>query len=308
VRRSGHRSMPVWLRRPIAFTGRMAVTEQRLAQAGLHTVCEEARCPNRGECHARGAATFLILGNICSRQCGFCSVRHGMPAAPDAGEPDRLCDAALGMKLGHIVVTSVTRDDLPDGGAAIFAQTVRLLKMRIPEAAVELLIPDFCGNEAALATVMKSGPDVLGHNIETVARLYPAVRPHASYRRSLELLAKAAGMDDNVVTKSGLMVGLGESAGEVEETLGDLREVGCRSVTIGQYLRPSARQVPITQFVHPSLFGKYEAIGRAMGFTSVVAGPYVRSSYRAGEAMVGNKIGSALRPREVVARRISDGP
>ncbi len=275
--------MPSWLKRPIAFSGRKAFVEDQLTHAGLHTVCSAAKCPNRGECHARGAATFLILGEVCTRHCGFCGVKHGAPSGVDPDEPLRLCEAAFRMGLRHVVVTSVTRDDLPDGGASVFARTVGLLRNRIPNGAVELLIPDFSGNEEALETVLKSKPDVLGHNIEAVPRLYPAVRQGASYKRSLEILAKSAARDQTIIIKSGLMVGLGERIGEVEDTMGDLRDAGCSVLTIGQYLRPSAGQVPVVDFIRPEVFEQFKERARAMGFSKVFAGPYVRSSYRAEE-------------------------
>ena len=283
MQRETVRRMPAWLKRPIAFTGRKAFVEERLALAGLHTVCVEAKCPNRGECHAKGAATFLILGDVCTRHCRFCNVHHGAPKAIDPEEPLRLSEAAFQMGLRHVVVTSVTRDDLPDGGAVVFARTVHLLRRRIPKVTVELLVPDFSGNQAALETVIKSGPDIFSHNMETVPRLYTSVRPGASYERSLELLAKAAKCKGPFKTKSGLMAGLGESAREMEDAMADLRKAGCSIVTIGQYLQPSAGQVPVVEFINPQLFKRFEETGRAMGFYKVLAGPYVRSSYRAFE-------------------------
>jgi lipoic acid synthetase len=275
--------MPAWLKRPIAFSGRKAFVEDQVSRAGLHTVCSAAKCPNRSECHARGAATFLILGEVCTRKCGFCGVKHGAPSAVDPDEPLRLCEAAVRMGLRHVVVTSVTRDDVPDGGASIFARTVGLLRDGIPNVSVELLIPDFNGNEQSLESVLKSGPDVLSHNIETVPRLYSSVRPGASYERSCEILSKSAGRDQSMKIKSGLMVGLGERIEEVEDTMGDLRAAGCSIITIGQYLQPSAGQVPVVDFIHPDVFERFKERGLAMGFSKVFAGPYVRSSYRAEE-------------------------
>jgi lipoyl synthase len=287
LRWKGGRHFPEWLKRPVAFSGRKAFVEESLSRAGLHTVCSAAKCPNRGECHARGAATFLIMGEICTRHCGFCNVDHGAPGEVDPGEPLRLSEAAFRMGLRHVVVTSVTRDDMPDGGASMFARTVRALRRRIPGVIVELLVPDFNGNEAALVTVLESGPDILCHNMETVPRLYPAVRPGASYKRSIELLAKTARRGESFMTKSGIMVGLGETVREVEDTMSDLKNAGCAMLTIGQYLRPSGRQIPVVDFIHPSRFQRFEETGRAMGFFKVFAGPFVRSSYRAGE-MAGN--------------------
>jgi lipoyl synthase len=284
--RTGGPRMPAWLKRPIAFSGRKAFVEDQLSQAGLHTVCAAAKCPNRGECHARGTATFLILGEICTRHCGFCGVKHGVPTPIDPGEPERLCDAAFRMGLRHVVVTSVTRDDAPDGGASVFARTVGMLRDRIPGVTVELLIPDFNGNEAALEIVIKSMPDVLGHNIETVPRLYPMVRPGASYQRSLQILAQTANRQCPSHIKTGIMVGLGEGIGEVEDTMRDLKAAGCSILTIGQYLRPSADQAPVAEFITPEIFKRLKESGRDMGFEKVIAGPYVRSSYRA-EELVG---------------------
>ena len=275
--------MPPWLKRPIAFTGRKAFVEESVSRAGLHTVCREAKCPNRAQCHARGTATFLILGDVCTRHCRFCNVKSGVPKAVDPEESLRLCDAALGMGLHHVVVTSVTRDDLPDGGAEMFADTVHALRKRMAKVTIELLVPDFRGDEKALATVIESGPDIFSHNIETVPRLYEHVRPQASYERSLYLLAKAANRHRAPLIKSGLMVGLGERAGEVENTMIDLKKSGCSLLTIGQYLQPSTGQTPVVEFITPDMFRWYEGRGKELGFFNVVAGPYVRSSYKANE-------------------------
>ena len=282
--------LPAWLKRPIAFSGRKTFVETCLAHAGLHTVCSAAKCPNRGECFARGTATFLILGEVCTRHCRFCNVQHGTPSAIDPGEAMRLCDTAFSMGLRYVVVTSVTRDDVSDGGASLFARTVELLRKRIPDISVELLVPDFNGNNDALETVLRSRPDIIGHNIETVSRLYAAVRPGASYERSLKILAKTANHEAPILTKSGIMVGLGETREEVEAAMKDLRSAGCSILTIGQYLRPSARQLPVVEFVHPRLFKRFEEIGLAMGFTKVYAAPYVRSSYRAEEMVDAKKL------------------
>jgi lipoyl synthase len=285
--------MPPWLKRPIAFTGRMAFVEESISRAGLHTVCREAKCPNRAQCHARGTATFLILGDVCTRHCRFCNVKRGVPKAVDPEESLRLCDAAVGMGLHHVVVTSVTRDDLPDGGAEMFAGTVHALRKRLAKVTIELLVPDFRGDEKALATVIESGPDIFSHNIETVPRLYEHVRPQASYERSLNLLAKAANRHRAPLIKSGLMVGLGERAGEVENTMIDLKKAGCSLLTIGQYLRPSTGQTPVVEFITPDMFQWYEGKGRELGFFNVVAGPYIRSSYKADE-MVEEKNDDAI--------------
>jgi lipoyl synthase len=275
--------MPPWLKRPVAFSGRKTSVEERLSRAGLHTVCVEAKCPNRAECHARGTATFLILGDVCTRHCRFCGVRHGSPGPIDKGEATRLCDAVAGMELRHVVVTSVTRDDLPDGGASEFARATLALRERIPKITIELLIPDFNGDAAALETVIESGPDIVGHNIETVPRLYERVRPQASYERSIGILASAANSHAALRVKSGFMVGLGETVAEVEKVMRDLADAGCSMLTIGQYLRPSSAQLPIAQFIHPDMFKRFERTGMALGFETVLAAPYVRSSYKAFE-------------------------
>lgn len=277
--------MPSWLKRPVAYTGQKTFVETELARIGLTTVCAEAKCPNRGECYARGTATFLIMGDTCSRGCGFCGVRRGAPRLLDDSEPSRVCDMVKRLGLRHVVITSVTRDDLPDGGAGHFARTVNMLRRRLPGCTVEILVPDFRGNEQSLVTVFKSRPDVFNHNIETVARLYPAVRPEASYQRSLGILSRAAQWRPEMITKSGIMVGLGETFAEVLAVLADVRRAGCSIVTIGQYLQPSSKQAPVYEFIEPDVFRRYEAVGRSMGFTRIIAGPYVRSSYRAREAM-----------------------
>jgi len=276
---------PAWLKRPVAFTGKKIMLSRRLSDARLNTVCDEAKCPNKAECWARGSATFLILGASCTRGCGFCNVGHGTPEPLDDSEPGRLCAMVVDLQLKHVVITSVTRDDLPDGGAAHFARTVRLLRSMAPHCTVEILVPDFNGNEESLQIVVSSRPDVFNHNIETVARLYPAVRPKASYGRSLRILAEAARHKGTMLVKSGLMVGLSETTEEVEATLKDLREAGCDVVTIGQYLQPSKRHIPVHAFISPDMFKHFEIVGQTMGFTQVISGPYVRSSYRAGEVL-----------------------
>jgi len=273
---------PPWLKRGMAFPGRHGEVSGLLSSRRLNTVCAEAKCPNRGECFGRGSAAFLILGPVCTRNCAFCGVESGQPAPVDAGEGERLAEAASLLGLRHAVITSVTRDDLPDGGAAAFADAINRLREKIPQATVEALIPDFQGSAGALATVLDSEPDVLNHNMETVPRLYPTIRPQATYARSLELLKRAAG-DGRAIVKSGIMVGLGETAGEVKELLRDLRTAGCSSVTIGQYLRPSRRQAPVEEFITPEQFSAYEKTAIDLGFAHAFCGPYVRSSYRAGE-------------------------
>lgn len=272
---------PAWLKKKLPPPGYYNAVCDCISQQGLHTVCAEARCPNRAECWSAGTATFLIMGNVCTRNCGFCGVGHGTPGTLDANEPEKVSNAAKTMALRHIVITSVTRDDLPLGGAEHFAETVARCKTALPQASVEALIPDFDGSSVAVDLVLAAAPDILNHNLETVPRLYPQARPRADYGRSLDLLAHAAG--NNVVTKSGIMVGLGETEKEVFNLLNDLQKAGCRIVTIGQYLRPSALQLPVVEFVPPEQFALYEQRGKDLGFLSTFAGPFVRSSYKAGE-------------------------
>ena len=274
---------PPWLRRPIPRPGQKARVESILGREALHTVCREARCPNRGECHGRGEATFLLLGPDCTRACAFCAVSHTRPGPPDPAEPERVASAAAEMGLGFVVLTMVSRDDLPDGGAAQVAGAVHAVRARLPEAGVEVLISDLGGDAAALATVLEAAPQVLNHNLETVPRLYGRVRPQADYARSLEVLARAGRHQPGVVTKSGLMLGLGEERGEVLEVLADLREAGCRALTLGQYLAPSRQHYPVARYVTPDEFDDYAQAARNMGFAAVASAPLVRSSYRAGE-------------------------
>lgn len=269
---------PKWLTLPAQDEAVLDVMEDLLARHGLHTVCESAECPNMGECFANKTCTFMILGDVCSRDCRFCAVAGGRPLPPDPGEPERVARAARDLALQHVVVTSVTRDDLDDGGAGQFAATIRALR-RIPHVTVEVLVPDFGGADTPLRTVVDALPDVLGHNVETVPRLYPHVRPGAVYRRSLELLERASA--GGTLAKSGLMLGLGETLQEVTEVLADLRSVQCEAVTLGQYLRPSPSCLPVVDFVAPQTFAALERKAHAMGFSSVSAGPLVRSSYRA---------------------------
>lgn len=249
----------------------------------LHTVCQEAHCPNIGECWGAGTATFMILGDICTRSCAYCAVTTGRPQGVDVLEPVRLARTVKVMGPGYVVITSVNRDDLPDGGASIFAGCIEAIRRVKPECKVEVLIPDFMGDWDALATVVRAKPVVLNHNIETVRRVFRRVRPKGRYQRSLDLLAKVKEMDPSMVTKSGMMVGLGETRAEILETMADLRAVGCQILTIGQYLRPtpSARHVPVERFYPPEEFQELAAAGRAMGFRHVEAGPLVRSSYHA---------------------------
>jgi lipoic acid synthetase len=247
----------------------------------LHTVCQEARCPNIGECWEERTATFMILGDVCTRRCGFCAVSHGRPEWQDWGEPDRVGRTVAEMELAHVVVTSVNRDDLADGGAEIFARTISAIRAASPGCRVEVLIPDFQGSASALDTVLRARPAVLNHNIETVRRLYREVRPGSRYERSLELFRRARAHPTEPVTKSGMMLGLGETADEVRATMADLHGAGVQLLTIGQYLRPSPAHLPVARYVPPGEFEAFAADGRALGFRHVEAGPLVRSSYHA---------------------------
>ena len=249
----------------------------------LHTVCEEANCPNIGECWHHGTATFMILGSTCTRSCGYCNVVHGAPHAPDAHEPVNVANAIQAMALAHVVITSVDRDDLPDGGASHFVRTILETRARIPECRIEVLIPDFKGDARALHAVLDARPDVLNHNIETVARLYRTARPGGRYDRALQLLDRSRTYAPGIPTKSGLMVGLGEEISEVATTLRDLRSVGCQIVTIGQYLRPSLANLPMSRYYAPAEFAELKAVALEMGFGHVESGPLVRSSYHAHE-------------------------
>jgi len=275
---------PDWLKRRLP-TGETFNEVRELIEAGkLHTVCQEAKCPNIWECYSHRTATFLILGERCTRNCRFCSVAPGLPEPLDPDEPGRVAEAVERMGLKYAVVTSVTRDDLPDGGAAHFAATIREIRRRVPGAEIEVLIPDFQGDRAALETVLQARPDVLNHNIETVPRLYSRVRPQADYRRSLELLRRAGESAPLIPTKSGLMLGIGERPEEIRQTLQDLREVGCRILTLGQYLQPSPAHLPVETYVAPEDFDNWRKAALDLGFSEVASAPFVRSSYHAKEA------------------------
>jgi lipoyl synthase len=275
--------LPAWLKRPVIVGGKKSGVEAAIGQGRLHTVCAEAKCPNRGECFSSGTATFLILGDVCTRTCGFCAIGKGTPLSVDKEEPGRVARAVGAMRLRHAVITSVTRDDLPDGGAGHFAETVALVHERNPGVTVEVLVPDFSGDPALLETVLESRPDVLNHNVETVPRLYRTVRPRAVYERSIALLRAAAAGRNPAGVKSGLMVGLGEFPDEVLAVLRDLHEAGCSIVTIGQYLQPGPGQLPVEAFIEPAQFEAYAKAGREIGLKQIFAGPFVRSSYHAAE-------------------------
>jgi len=271
--------LPPWFKVRLSQGPDYREIRQTMDRLGLHTICEEARCPNVWECWNNRTATFLILGDICTRRCHYCAVTTGRPLELDREEPLRVAEAVQALGLRHAVITSVNRDELPDGGAAIFAETIRHIRRLIPTCSVEVLIPDFEGNENALGVVVAERPDILNHNIETVARLFPSIRPQGKYARSIELLdrAKRAGAR----TKSGLIVGMGETTEEIREVMRDLRAAHCDILTIGQYLQPSKDHLPVARFYHPDEFAALKAEGMAMGFSHVESGPLVRSSYHA---------------------------
>ncbi len=279
--------LPEWARKGPTHFESLNRLKADLRRLNLHTVCESAKCPNIHECFHRGAATFMILGNVCTRGCGFCSVPKGSPEKQDMrldpAEPENVARMAAEMKLRYVVITSVNRDDLADGGSAHFAETVRLVRAALPEARVEVLTPDFCGNHEAVARVLDAAPHVFNHNMETAPRLYKKVRPQADYRQSLEVLRFAKGYRPETLTKSGFMVGLGERAGEVERLLRDLHEHATEIATIGQYLQPTRRNLPVVEFIPPEKFAEWRDYGLALGFKMVFSGPLVRSSYMADE-------------------------
>jgi len=272
---------PEWLKTSVKNISQIQETRKIVSELSLHTVCDSAECPNIGECFGNKTATFMILGNICTRQCRFCAVSKGKAEVVDPDEPRRIGEACKAMGLKHVVVTSVTRDDLLDGGAGHFAQTVFEIRRRSPESTVELLIPDLLGNWEALQTITEAKPDILNHNMETAPALYSAIRPEAIYDRSLELLERAKKQDPDIYTKSGIMVGLGETEEQVIGVMDDLRQNGCDILTIGQYLRPSEDHISIKEYVHPEQFERYKIIAIGKGFRYVASGPFVRSSYNA---------------------------
>ena len=272
---------PHWLKKRLPTGPEYERVKELVCKDRLHTVCQEAKCPNMWECFSQQTATFLIMGSRCTRNCGFCSVAQEPVEPPDPSEPDRVAAAARQMGLRYVVITSVTRDDLTDGGAAFFAETIEAVRRRIPSAKVEVLIPDFQGNAAALQVVLEARPDVLNHNIETVPRLYTLVRPQARYERSLQLLSRVEKYAPGLPIKSGLMLGLGESSEEIRSTLNDLFNAGCRILTLGQYLQPSKAHLPVKRFVTPEEFEHWRQIAIEIGFSEVASGPFVRSSYHA---------------------------
>ena len=286
---------PEWLKVRAPGSPSYLRLKSLMRDLGLHTVCEEARCPNIGECWNHGTATFMILGDVCTRACSYCAVAHGRPAAVDGAEPARVAEAIAVLGLDYVVVTSVDRDDLPDGGASIFAETIRETRARTTDCRIEVLIPDFQGNEAALRSVLDARPDVLNHNTETIPRLYRMARSGGRYSRTLELLERSRRYAPEIPTKSGLMVGLGEEKGELIATFSDLRRVGCSILTIGQYLRPTDAHAPMVRYYHPDEFRELKAIALDLGFVHVESGPLVRSSYHAHETADAYRSAAAAR-------------
>ena len=278
-------ALPAWIRTRKLQLGELHEIKKRMRSGGLHTVCEEARCPNRSECFSRGTATFLINGRVCTRNCSYCSIAHGRPAALDSDEPRQLVEAVVSMELEHVVITAVDRDDLPDGGSAGFVACIERLRELAEPPTIEVLTPDFRGEMAAVDRIIAAGPDVYNHNVETVPRLYREVRRSGRYEWAMQVLARVVDRAPEMIRKSGMMVGLGETRDEVVEVLADLRSAGCQVVTIGQYLRPTPQQVEVARYWSPEEFEDLERAGTAMGL-EVFAGPFVRSSYRAEEAFL----------------------
>jgi len=279
---SSQRRLPVWLKRPLPVGNENFFTHNLLRELRLETVCENARCPNRPECYSRRTATFMIMGNVCTRPCGFCSVPRGEPEVLEADEPERVAEASHRLGLKHVVITSVTRDDLPDGGADHFYHCVIAVRERTG-AVVEVLTPDFLGDQAAIDRVLEAQPEVFNHNTETVPRFYKKVRGRAEYQRSLDLLLYVKRQAPHLTTKTGLMLGLGETREELLDTLADLRAVRCDMLTLGQYLTPTLKHVPVARYLPPGEFDELAVLARSLGFAKVASGPFVRSSYHADE-------------------------
>ena len=301
-----HSRKPSWLK-VRAPGGANYLRLQTLMRSGsLHTVCEEAGCPNIGECWEAGTATFMILGDVCTRACKYCGVAHGMPKVLDLGEPKRVAKAVAAMRLEHVVITSVNRDELLDGGAGIYADTIRSIRAAVSGCTVEVLIPDFKGDETALTTVLDAGPRILGHNLETVERLHPEVRPGGRYWRSISFLGASKRIRPDILTKTGIILGMGEDGLEIRRAMVDLREAGVDILTLGQYLRPSARHIPVTRWVTPDEFAGWKRMGEdELGFRHVEAGPLVRSSYHAKEQAREVEAGAPGRIREVLEADVS---
>jgi lipoyl synthase len=274
---------PRWLRKKLPGGDDFRAIHETMAQQNLHTVCREALCPNRWECNSKKTAAFLILGRHCTRRCPFCNISGNAPEPVDPAEPGRVAQMAYDMGLKYVVVTSVTRDDLPDGGATIFSDTVKAIRLKIPGVLIEILIPDFQGDPAALQTVVNASPDVINHNVETVPRLYPQVRPGADYDRSLGLLRQVNAMDRRIILKSGILLGMSERGKEVLPVFSDLLAAGCRLLSIGQYLAPSRGHLPVYRYIRPKAFETWRRLALDAGFSGVAAGPFVRSSYNARE-------------------------
>jgi len=275
-------SLPEWFKQRVPRAGEDSGADALIKGLKLHTICESGHCPNVTQCFPGGAA-FLILGNTCTRNCSFCAVDKGIPLPPDPGEPANIVEAARRLKIDYVFITSVTRDDIPDGGASHFAHTIELIHQELPGVGVEVLVPDFKGNPSSIKTVVQVGPEVMGHNMETVPRLYPQVRPMADYQRSLDLIYQSKVFDPNIVTKSGIMLGLGEIIDEVIDVMHDLRQVGCDLLTLGQYLAPSRHNYPVQNFPTPQDFTDYIPIGKQMGFKGIASAPLMRSSFKANE-------------------------
>jgi lipoic acid synthetase len=274
--------LPPWLTKRMPPPYVMEEMEKLIKNLSLHTVCQEAHCPNIGDCFSRKTATFMILGNCCTRNCSFCAVKKGTPSPPDPEEPENVAKAVSKLKLNYVVITSPTRDDLPDGGAEQFARVISSIrKLCGKKTYIEVLIPDLAGSFSSLQKILKAKPFVLNHNLETVPRLYPQVRPGADYRRSLKLLERCKRVDPGIYTKSGLMVGLGETKDEIIGVMKDLRSIGCDILTIGQYLRPSSRHLGVKEFISPVVFDYYREIASSLGFLHIASSPFVRSSYMA---------------------------
>jgi lipoic acid synthetase len=275
-------SLPVWFKQRVPRAGEDSGADALIKGLELHTICESGHCPNVPQCFPGGAA-FLILGNTCTRNCSFCAVSTGLPHPPDPDEPANIVEAARRLKIDYVFITSVTRDDMPDGGAGHFAHTIKLIHQELPGVGVEVLVPDFKGNYSAIKVVVQARPEVMGHNIETIPRLYPQVRPMADYQRSLDVLHQSKVFDPSTITKSGIMLGLGETDNEVVEVMRDLRQVDCDLLTLGQYLAPSRQNYPVMNFPTPQEFADYIPIGIEMGFKGVASAPLMRSSFKANE-------------------------
>lgn len=297
---SERRRLPVWLRRALPTTNTFAQTRGLLDELNLHTVCESAKCPNHWECWSKGTASFMIAGDRCTRACGFCAISTQKPLALDAEEPERVAEAAARMKLRHVVITAVARDDLPDGGANHFHETIEAMRRRNKDIIIEVLTPDFLLKEHAIDSVLSAKPHIFNHNMETVNRLTPEVRSRATYDRSLAVLAMVKQRANyQVFTKSGLMLGLGETESELEQTMHDLRAADCDILTLGQYLQPTSKHLPVKEYIHPDTFDRYGKLAESLGFIHVASGPMVRSSYHADEFNAINESGAKLEAPEL---------